>query len=180
MSTTKYGQLLELAKQHTIEHHCRTHPYENGDKLVEIVSNFQPSSILEIGTGMGYSSALMALALPSSKIVSIERNPEHIVTAEQLFKSEGISDRIKIINGIAEEVLPVLDDVFDCVFFDGFGIHYEFLPQYQRLLKPGGILILANNNLNSKTSDRFFEELGNHKHWEILEKFCDTTLAKRI
>jgi hypothetical protein len=48
------------------------------------------------------------------------------------------------------------------------------------LLKKDGILFLANNHLKSKTSDQFFEELEHSGDWEILERFEDTTIAKKI
>ena len=54
------------------------------------------------------------------------------------------------------------------------------MSQYLRLLKVGGILILGNNHLTSKTSDQFFKELSNVANWQILEKFADTTIAKKL
>lgn len=176
-------QLFEQAVKHQQDHGCSAHPYDDTKRLIAVLQDFQPKEILEIGTGMGYTTAVMALTLPQANILTIEKDLEHVQTAGQFLLENvgvGAQDKITIIGQPAEGYLEDLTSEFDFIIFDGYQIHYEFLPHYERLLKPNGILFLANNHLQSKTSDRFFEELGNEHKWKILDRFADTTVAQRV
>ncbi len=173
-------QLFERAILHQKEHHCSAHPYENYEKLFSIVTKQQPKRILEIGTGIGFTAVVMAMASELALVDSLEKDPEHFQQALQFIAEHGFSERITLHNEIAEEFLPKLTESYDLIFFDGYQIHAEFMPQYLRLLKVGGILVLGNNHLTSKTSDQFFIELANGAQWQILEKFADTTIARKL
>lgn len=173
-------ELYQKAVSHRTQHGCSAYPYEDYQKLSEIVAKHQPRQILEIGTGMGFTSVVMALASPAARIDTLEKDLEHIRTAQEFIALHQLSERITVHNVVAEEYLPTLNQQYDLIFFDGFQIHYEFLPHYERLLTPSGIIIVGNNHLTSKTSDQFFEEFTNNHNWKILERFADTTVAERI
>lgn len=175
-----FEQLFQQALVHRSEHNCSAYPYENGENLASYVSKYKPNHILEIGTGIGYTTAIIALAAPHADILTLEKDSEHAQAAKIFLDHNKVGDRVKIINESAEEYLQTLNAVYDYIFFDGYQIHYEFLPHYERLLKPGGILFLANNHLKSKTSAQFFEELQDETKWKILERFAETTVAQRI
>ena len=171
--------LLNQAVTHRIEHQCSAHPYEHASKLAETVAQYSAQNILEIGTGMGYTAAVMAKVNPKIHVDTIEKDNEHIEIAKQFWAKNGVETQIKPIIAQAESELENIHEIYDFIFFDGYQIHYEFLPHYRRLLKPKGILFLANNHLKSKTSDQFFEELTTSGEWGILEKFEDTTIAQK-
>jgi predicted O-methyltransferase YrrM len=173
------NSLFTFAKQHIDEHDCSAHPYEHVDKLLETIAQYQPRKILEIGTGVGYTAAAMALSFPEIKIDTMEKDEEHAKTAREFLNKQGLWHQVSVIRDSAETALPLFQSQYDFIFFDGFQIHYEFLPQYKRLIPSGGILFLANNHLKSKTSDQFFAELSNEEDWKILEQFADTTIAQR-
>ncbi|HEX3095522.1 MAG TPA: methyltransferase [Patescibacteria group bacterium] len=179
METLDIEKLFKAAEKHIAEHQCSAHPYKHGDRLVEYIIARKPKRILEIGTGVGYTSVLMAIANPQAHIDTLEKDLTHAKTAKKYFKDKNVTAQISVINDFAETVLPMMDKQYDFIFFDGFQIHYEFLPQYKRLLKHGGILFLANNHLKSKTSDQFFAELSDKKVWNILEQFDDTSIVER-
>lgn len=172
--------LFQQAFHHRNEHDCSAYPYEEYEKLFVLVNKYQPKKILEIGTGMGFTSVVMALANPEAFVDTIEKDPEHVKAAQEFISANNLSHRITVHNVMAEEFLATLRGSYDLIFFDGYQIHYEFLPHYERLLTPTGILILGNNQLTSKTSDRFFDELADHSKWKILGKFADTTIAERV
>ncbi len=129
---------------------------------------------------MGFTTAVIVQAAPQASITTIEKDPEHIEFAKQFWLSNNVYNQITPIVAQAEIELDNLSGPFDFIFFDGYQIHYEFLPHYERLLKKNGTLFLANNHLKSKTSDQFFDELENSGKWQILEKFADTTIAKKL
>lgn len=170
--------LFIKAVEHRTEHDCSAYPYEEYEKLIEYVKKYSPKKILEVGTGMGFTAIIMAQASPESHIDTIEKDPEHCAVAKQLAESNNVSDRVNVINDQAEDEFEKLDpESYDFIFFDGYQIHYQFLPHYERLLKSEGVLFLANNHLKSRTSDKFFEELNNSGKWKQLDGFADTTIV---
>ncbi len=179
LDTSKIQELYKRALMHVQHHDCSAHPYKYGERFVYIIQNHSPRTMLEIGTGFGFSTVLMAAATPLASVETIEKDPAHMLTAKEFFEQQKVAGRISCIEGIAEEILPQLKKQYDLIFFDGYGIHYEFLAQYHRLLMPNGIAVIANNHLSSKTSEHFFEELHDGEWWEILDQFGDTTVARK-
>lgn len=172
------NNLFIIAVEHRTEHDCSAYPYEEYEKLVEYIKKYSPKKILEVGTGMGFTAVLMAQTISEAHIDTIEKDAEHCAVATTLGEQNGVAERVNVINGMAEEELAkLIPDNYDFVFFDGYQIHYEFLPHYEILLKNGGVLFLANNHLKSKTSDQFFEELNNSGKWKVIENFADTAVV---
>lgn len=111
------------------------------------LSLIQPSTILEIGTAVGYSSILMSEHLKEGgKITTLERFPYMLETASRNIKRAGLEDTIEIIEGDAADTLLTLPDAYyDVVFMDcAKGQYINFLPECIRVLKPGGLLITDN------------------------------------
>lgn len=167
------------AIKHRDNHECSAYPYESYQKLADLVSEYSPQHILEIGSGFGFTSLIMAQASPSAKVETIEKDPAHVKAARKNIEKYEAQDQVLVIEAVAEEYLPMLQKNYDLIFFDGYQIHYEFLPQYKRLLNSNGVLVLGNNQLSSKTSNKFFDELVHSGDWEIVEQFSDTTVAKK-
>lgn len=106
----------------------------------------KPLKILEIGTAIGYSASAMALASPDNvKITSIEREPEMTKLAVENISELKLSDKIRVIEGDALEVLPLLSSKYDIVFMDAAkGYYNEFFDSVINLLNDGGLLICDN------------------------------------
>src|SRR5699024_12078016 len=73
--------------------------------LCQIVRMMQPSHILEIGTGIGYSALRMLDAYPKTTIVSVERDKNRFSQAKDIIKTHQKQNNIKEIYGEAIEVL---------------------------------------------------------------------------
>ena len=122
-------------------------PHE-GAFLSFLVTMKQPRRVLEIGTFTGWSSIVMALALPpGATLVSCDVNPETTDVARRYAAEAGVADRIDYRVGNGLDLLAELDGPFDFVFIDadkaGYVDYYEaVLPK----LAPDGI-IAADNTL---------------------------------
>lgn len=98
-----------------------------------------PQRVLEIGTGCGFSTLLMAAATQAD-IVTIENDPYCCKVAQALFDRAGVAHRIHLLCVCALDILPGLQGGFDLVFIDADKSQY---PQYYSLVLP----LLASNSL---------------------------------
>ena len=79
---------------------------EVGQLLNLLVNLKKPKKVLEIGTGIGYSTIWMARALDENgKITTIELLPKRYEIALSNLKKAGLEDRVKLINGDAREII---------------------------------------------------------------------------
>lgn len=96
-------------------------PKKLGRLLSRISSELNPANILELGTSFGLSTAYIALANPSSNIITIEGCPNISSIANNNFAKLNISN-IKLYTGDFDDVLPgVLKSVpnINLAFIDG-------------------------------------------------------------
>lgn len=105
-----------------------------------------PSRILEVGTAVGFSALLMSTYGPGEcRITTIENYEKRISAARENFKKAGKEKQITLLEGDAQKVLKTLEEPFDFIFMDAAkGQYIHFLPQVQRLLVPGGVLVSDN------------------------------------
>ncbi|MDE6182665.1 MAG: O-methyltransferase [Eubacteriales bacterium] len=113
-------------------------------KLISVLLSIKkPKKILEIGCAVGFSSSFMTNFLEEGgKITTIERYPVMIEKAKENIKKLGLSEKITLLEGDANEILKELNDEYDVIFMDaGKGQYINILPDVYRLLKIGGIII---------------------------------------
>lgn len=117
---------------------------ESAVLLEQLVGLKKPKKILEIGTAIGYSAALI-LRNCDGKITTIEINEEYAEKAKSNLSSLGYDGRYTVFLGDADDILPFMDGKFDFVFIDGPKTRYPgFLPHIKRMLSPGGVLLADN------------------------------------
>ncbi len=92
---------------------------------------------LEVGTGLGYTAALMAEAGgPGSRVDTIEVDPVHADLAKAEIGRLGLSQTVRIMRGDARVILPTLDEPYDVVYSDGG--QDDITEELQRLTHTGG------------------------------------------
>ncbi len=140
----------------------------NEDKLrqqaISSIKN-KPRNILDLGCGTGSSTLMLKKAFPQGKVTGLDISPYMLVMAEQKAKQANLV--IDWQQGIAEA------SSFDDESFDLISIAFLFhetpveisqaiLQECQRLLKPGGQIIVIDGN----------QQRLRHTPW-LIKLFCE-------
>lgn len=111
--------------------------------LTTFIIKNQINKVLEVGTAIGYSAIMMALANPKLKVVTIERDEERYLEALKNVKKFDLEDRITLLFNDALEVN--LHDKFDLIFLDGAkGQNINFFEHFKDNLEQGGYIVTDN------------------------------------
>nr|XP_060641845.1 catechol O-methyltransferase isoform X2 [Anolis sagrei ordinatus] len=141
--------------------------------LDEIVKEANPTTALELGTYCGYSAIRIARLLkPKARFFSIESNPEFIPIAKEMIELAGLSDKVTILEGHAQDIIPQLKskykvDTLDFVFLDHWKDRYApdtILLEECGLLRKGSVL-LADNVIYPGAPD-FLKYVRSHERFE--------------
>lgn len=106
--------------------------------------------ILEIGTLGGYSTTLLARALPADgQVITLELKQANADVARKNLDRAGIGDRVEIRVGPASETLDRMiaakEQAFDLVFIDADKTGYlGYLNQVLQLSRPGTVILSDN------------------------------------
>ena len=150
------------------------------DLLELIVDKRKPQMILELGTGKGYSAAVMLSAYDNSGILTIEKDENNYREAMQTLAELDFFERVLPVNADAVEVVHKLASVkdgqkFDLIFLDCAKSRYvEMADELISLLTPGGVLVADNCLYFGKVLGE--GEIPAKKHRTIvvnLRKFID-------
>lgn len=150
----------------------------NGEMAIEHYQRYQMACqiakgriVLDAACGEGYGSSL--LARYGEKVVGLDIDEASVSEASQKYKNENLSF---VSGNIAQ--LPFEDSSFDMV------VSYEtiehvpeeiqrsFLNEIQRVLRPGGILIMSTPNKAVYT-----DKVSGHNKFHIKEFYVDEYLA---
>ena len=139
---------LQKIKEKALNDHIPIIMDDTLEYIYQLYANKKISSILEIGTAVGYSAICFTEFLSEDgKIDTIEREKNRIIEAEENIMKAGVKDKIHILEGDAVEILPTINKKYDMIFIDAAKGKYPFfLKEALRMLKPEGI-ILADNIL---------------------------------
>ena len=143
----RFSHVAAKYDSHRVTHGCYdVYSYPNGSLLGTLAATHHARRILEVGCGLGYSALWFGYgAGPGALIESVERDPEHAAIARDHFRAQSLDERIKVLVGLGAKVLPTLKDAYDLAYFDTDPAESLIdLEQFERLLKPGGLLISAN------------------------------------
>lgn len=119
----------------------------------------KPKAILEIGMAVGFSASYMSQYLSEDGYIkTIDRYPLMIERARANFKKFGLEDKITILEGNANDILPTMDEKFDFVFMDAAkGQYITILPEVLRLTKVGGIIMADDILQEGRVAQDYFE-----------------------
>lgn len=147
-----------------------------GSILKFLVTIYKPQKVLELGTGLGYSTAWMLSSCISIEIDTIDRNGEELKSAE-LFLSKLLlqTQKVQFLHKQCQEYLTSSINLYeyDFIFTDCDKIFYpEFLEILIQKTKPKTILLFDNvlwhgrldEEKHNKPSDRAIQEF-----WKLIK-----------
>lgn len=143
-----------------------------GQLLYRLASHFKPTTILEIGTALGISTAYLALGNPKAKMFSLEGNPESVKIAKQNLISLQIQNA-EVLEGHFEHSLPLaLDQLeqIDLLFIDGNHQKIPTLSYFEQCIKK-----LGPNSL--MVVDDIHWSKGMEAAWAQIKKHPDCRLC---
>jgi predicted O-methyltransferase YrrM len=101
--------------------------------------------VLELGTSIGYSSAVMAQVVQNygGKITTIDVDERVVEQARRNFQRLGVDETIQVMVGDVRALVPLLTGDFDLILIDADKHLYpQMLEPCVRLLRRGGILAI--------------------------------------
>lgn len=120
---------------------------EQGAFMALLVQVTGAQRILEIGTFTGYSSTVMALALPpDGHVTCLDVSREWTDRARQAWEEAGVAEKVELRIGPAIESLAALDDdSYDLAFIDADKVGYDaYYEGCLRVVRPGGLILIDN------------------------------------
>ncbi len=139
--------LVKEMKSYASENNVPIMQDEGIDFLTNFLIKHDIKSVLEVGTAIGYSAILMALAKKDLHITSIERDEVRYLEAVKNVNKFKLDDRITLIYRDAKEVK--LSEKYDMIFLDAAKAQNEhFFLQFENNLNKAGFIITDNLNFH--------------------------------
>jgi len=169
------ARLLERIRDESYKRGAYPISYESARFLyvvvVGIASARRELTAVEVGTGLGFSTAWIAMGIIDAGvegvIYTIEARRNVAQAAERFFDQAGLASVVRVVTGDAKEVLKELEGPFHLAFIDGKKSEYA---KYLELLSPKmpkGAVLLAHNVLgpSPEAVAPFVEEITGSGRW---------------
>ncbi|WP_193195836.1 class I SAM-dependent methyltransferase [Nostoc sp. MG11] len=133
---------------------------EQGQFLALLVQLLEAKKTLELGVFTGYSSLVIALALPpEGKVVACDVSEEFTAIARRYWQQAGVADKIHLCIAPAMETLDKLlvageAETFDFAFIDADKSKYDdYYERSLQLVRPGGLIAIDNVLWSGRVAD---------------------------
>ncbi|QIR37456.1 SAM-dependent methyltransferase [Tolypothrix sp. PCC 7910] len=155
-------EILAQLRQETAQHpmaRMQIAP-EQGQFMALLVQLISAKKTLELGVFTGYSTLVVALALPSDgKIVACDVSEEFTAIACRYWQQAGVAEKIDL------HIAPALDTLdkllqageagtFDFAFIDADKSNYDaYYERSLQLIRPGGLIAIDNVLWSGRVAD---------------------------
>ncbi len=145
-----YAHVYRASNEHREAHGPECGVYPSGPVKMRLLSVLVRASgarrVLEVGCGLGYSALWLADAVgDAGSVETIERDPQHARLAQQYVAAAGFAQRVRILEGDADDILSGLSGPYDLVHDDGWFMQEPaYLETMVGLIRPGGLLAMSN------------------------------------
>jgi predicted O-methyltransferase YrrM len=133
---------------------------EQGQLMALLVQLIGAKKTLEVGVFTGYSSLVVALALPADgKIIACDVSEEYTSIARRYWQQAGVAGKIELRLAPAIQTLDQLlaeghAGTFDFAFIDADKGNYDtYYERALQLLRTGGLIAIDNVLWNGKVAD---------------------------
>ncbi len=124
---------------------------DQGQFMALLVKAIGARRIVEVGTFTGYSSTVMALALPEQgRLVACDLSDEYTSVARRYWREAGVSDKVELRLGPGVETLDRMlkeggAGGFDMAFIDADKENYDaYYEHCLQLVREGGLILIDN------------------------------------
>ena len=132
------------------------------------------NSVLEIGTAIGYSAIMMALANEKLTITTIERDEKRYLEALKNIKKLNLENRITLIFNDALDVN--ITEKYDLIFIDAAKAQsIKFFEKFEKNLNPAGTIITDNLEFHGLVHKKE-EEIESRNLRALVRKVKDYTI----
>lgn len=170
MNTTVYSDIREI-KKYALDNRVPIMVDDGIDFITTFIIKHQINSVLEIGTAIGYSAIMMALANPNLKITTIERDKDRYLEAVKNVKKLDLEDRITLVFSDALETN--IEGKFGLIFIDAAkGQNIRFFEKYEDNLEEHGFIITDNMNFHGLV-DKVDAEIESRDLRSLVRKIRD-------
>ena len=143
---------------------------EQGQFMALLIKLIGAKKTLEVGVFTGYSSLVVALALPADgKIVACDVSEEYTSVARRYWQKAGVADKIDLHIAPALETLDKLltageAGTFDFAFIDADKGNYEnYYERCLELIRPGGLIAIDNVLWSGKVAETEIQDNQTNK-----------------
>jgi predicted O-methyltransferase YrrM len=133
---------------------------EQGQFLALLIQLIGAKKTLEVGVFTGYSSTVVALALPADgKIIAADVSEEFTAIASRYWQLAGVADKIDLRLAPGLETLDHLlatgqAETFDFAFIDADKENYDgYYERALQLVRPGGLIAIDNVLWSGRVAD---------------------------
>ena len=142
----KENELIQEMEAYAAEHKIPILSWQSAELIEQLILLKEPKRVLEIGTAIGYTTIRIARNLgKKSEVHTIEMSLDNIPVANENFEKSGYTNKIKLLEGNALNVMPQLQKKYDFIFLDADKEDYKRLFDYSMiLLKKGGVIVVDN------------------------------------
>ena len=147
------AEVLTKLRQETSQHSASIMQIspDQGQFMALLVKLLGATKTLDIGVFTGYSSLVVALALPEhGKVIACDRDPQATAIARLYWQEAGVAHKIELRLAPALETLDKLiadgeSGSFDFAFIDADKRNYSnYYERALTLLRPGGMVAIDN------------------------------------
>lgn len=137
---------------------------DTGQLLAVLMHARGARRVLEIGTSNGYSTLWLARAAHriGAKVTTVELAADKVAMARVNFERAQLQGMIEQLEGDAGAVLAgAPDHAWDFIFLDSARSQYQqWWPQLDRVLAPGGVLVVDNASSHYDEMAAFLAAIG--------------------
>ncbi len=152
-NSLREADLLRQLREETAQHRAAVMQIapEQGQFMALLVQLLGAKRTLEIGVFTGYSSLVVAMALPEDgQVIACDVDKASTAIAQQYWEAAGVTDKIDLRLAPAIDILDQLiadgqSGSFDFAFIDADKRNYpRYFEQCLELIRPGGLIAIDN------------------------------------